>query len=127
MILRVVLPAVCLAGLFLLAACEDSHDYENCWVGVDSLYVSGNPVAGESSIRDVFARYVAYVDTTDTTFPEDASQVIYISARYDWKWEGTRYWKIHYQAFVPSTNRWLDREILDIDENGVLVKALGCI
>lgn len=127
MILRVVLPATCLAGLFLLAACEDSNDTGNCWVGVDTLYVSGIPVAGESSIEDAFTRYVAYVDTTDATFPDGATQVTYISARYDWKWEGVRYWKIRYQAFSPSSNRWLDREILDIDENGVLVKGLGCI
>jgi len=125
MILRAVLPAACLAGLAFLAACDDSRN-DLCWSGVDTLYVSGLPVGGESSIEDVFADYVAEVDSTDATFPEDAIQVIYTSSRYEGRWLGVRYWVIRYQAYLPPDDRWYDRELIHIDERGVLVKAYGC-
>jgi len=116
----------CMA-LLSLNACGDSGPDGECWLGVDTLYVSGILVDGEASIQQAFSEYVAYVDSTDATFPENATELVYISSTYWWRWEDTKYWLIRYRARLPAGNQWLDRETLYIDENGVLVLPRGCI
>lgn len=118
-------PAALLAAAFL-GSCKDS-DPDLCWIGVDTLYVSGIAVESEASIVAAFDAYVAHVESTEDTFPEEATEIVYAFSRYGQRWDGDRYWLIGYRAYLPQYDQWFDREILYIDENGALVLPLGCI
>jgi hypothetical protein len=117
--------AVLLAAVFF-SSCKDS-DPDLCWIGVDTLYVSGIAVESEASIIAAFDAYVAHVESTEDTFPQDATEIVYVASEYRQTWDGLRYWLIGYRAHLPERDQWLYREILYVDENGALVLPLGCI
>ena len=98
-----------------------------CWMGVDTLFVSDVPIDERDDVEEAFARYVAFVDSTEGTFPDGTSMVEYRSAVSYWMWRDRRYWRIEHRGYEPASQEWFNRETLYIDENGVLVSPLGCI
>ncbi len=118
-----------LVGVLLMAllACGCGEDEpEFCWAGVDTLYVSGISVSDTASVRQAFEAYVAFVDTTAAEFPRDEDWEYLNSRPFD-EWRGRFYWQVEHEAYAPDLELRLSRRIAYVDENGVVVLALGCI
>ncbi len=123
-----VVPIVLAAGAvaFLLGACSDSDSTENCWVGVDTVYVSNMAVTDTVGVRAVFEAYVDSVETAGGNLWGGGTAWEYVGSRFDWEWQGRRYWAVTHSVLFPQTTRVI-RRTLEVDENGVLVQPLGCI
>jgi hypothetical protein len=96
-------------------------------MGVDTLFVSDVPIQESDEVEQAFSRYAAFVDSTAGADPGGAPIVEYRSAAYYWTWGERRYWRIAHRVYEPTSQKWLNRETLYIDENGVLVSPRGCI
>jgi hypothetical protein len=91
------------------------------WCGLDTLYESGIPVRHTCDVRAAFEAYVAFVDTTTT---EDWT---YLGSRPFKIWHYRLYWEVDYEAHQTSHGKRAIRRLAYIDENGVVVRPLGCI
>lgn len=99
----------------------------SCWMGVDTLYSSGISVADTSAVRRAFQAYTAFVDTTESTFPDGATKWVYWRCEYDRKFKGVRYWNVWFLSFIPKNASPLFQCWVDVDENGTVVWPMGCI
>ena len=129
---RPVLPVVLLRlaggtllGLLFLLGCGTEGPDGVCWMGVDTLFVSGMSIASAQDVAAAFGPFAAYVDTSEA-FPEGTT-VEYVWARYYWAFEHRRYWLLHTREYDPQYDRWYERETTYVDENGVFVYPLGCM
>jgi hypothetical protein len=113
---------------FLLAlavlGCGESYDGV-CWMGVDTVYVSGVRVENGEGAREALDRLAAHVDTS-AAYP-DGYAVQFVWARYYWTFQHRRYWLLHTREFLVDPPIWFESEVLFVDENGVIVHPLGCI
>ena len=113
--------------LLTLAGCGSTGPEDPCWVGVDTVFVSGLPVGDAEDVEGVFARYAAFADSTGGSLPEGVTELEYRSAEYYWEWRDVDSSRIAPRGDIAAEQRWQDRETLYVDENGVLVAPLGCI
>ena len=119
------LPVAGLVACGLLAACDE--DPEECWLGLDTLYVTGITVNGVSDVQTVFNAYLASVDSTGTALPDSALKWTFERAEFNREYAGKRYWRLWHTAEYSWTEAPLLRRLLDVDEGGALVAPLGCI
>jgi hypothetical protein len=113
--------------VLLSTGCKESGPSGICWMGVDSLFASGKPIRQLSDIPPAFANYVAYADSSSVGYPEGVTEIEFVSAQYFWSWQGRKYWLVRTRNYQPAYGQWFERETLHVDENGVFVRALGCI
>lgn len=112
-------------GLVMNLGCSPTRP-GHCWIGVDTLYASGVCVRNTSDVRVAFEAYIAFVDTTAAEFWNEEDWT-YLTSRPFRIWEGRFYWQVDHEAYSPSLGKRVMRRLVYVDENGVVVRALGCI
>jgi hypothetical protein len=114
------------AILLLFASCSDSDSTDECWIDVDTLHVSGMAVADTAGVRTVFEAYIDSVHAAGGPFPGGEADWQYAGSRFNREWQGRRYWEVTHRVLRVEMAPVL-RRTLQVDENGVLVRPLGCI
>ncbi len=105
----------------------DPRIVKPCWMGIDTLFVSGVMVGDTSGVRIVFESYLTYIDTTGAELEDGSYEWVFEKAEFDHEFQGTQYWKIWHWAKYHDQPDPILRRLIDADQNGVLVKGLGCI
>ena len=118
-------------GLLMIGAArcsegEPDPDYP-CWIGVRSLHASGISVEDTSDVRMVFNAYVAYVDSSGGAYDDGTTDWVFDRAAYARPFAGLDYWRVWYWMSHPGYDEPIVAKHLFVDENGVVVRALGCI
>lgn len=116
--------------LFVAVGCEDDSTPSRpkpCWTNLDTLLVSGIRIHDTSDVRLAFEAYIAFVDSTDATFPNDETDWEYMdSVRYA-LWRGTLYWQVQHSAYSPMMQTRSFNRLVYVDDNGMVVWPWGCI
>ena len=117
-------------GLVLAAAgCRDdsvTRPSGFCWMGVDSLYASNLAIADTSVVRMAFEKYIAFVDSSGGAFPDGETNWTFLTSRPFATWQGTFYWQVDHEASCQCGPIRLMRRLVYVDQNGVVVRPLGC-
>jgi hypothetical protein len=119
--------AICLLTLSAMACNDRSGPVQPCWMGIDSLFASGIAVADTAGVRRAFSVYVAAVDSTTGNYDDGSTHWVFQRACYDREYEGLRYWKVWHWAEYPDRPEPLLQRTIDVDQNGVVVRVLGCM
>lgn len=124
---RTTLCTLLAVGVLALCHCEErdkpSRPRGPCWMGLDTLLVTGEHVSDTTGVRIAFVEYLACVDTAGcaSQWVDSSHPMRYFSSEFCRTYHGRAYWQVWHLEFRPEYGGWTPRTWYCVDENGVVV------
>ena len=119
---------------YLKPKIREFPEIKSCIMGIDVDYDTNMKVKDFSDVENVFGKFVADAkENKKKIFGHDSYYYKFKSATIHGTYEGKKYWKVtaEYYETDPENSfaygKWMPEEVFDVNEEGEVVRLLGCI
>lgn len=103
-------------------------DLSGCVVGMIVDYHSEKPVSNATEAGEVFKEYILWAkENNKPIFDTHSDNWQFQSASPHGIYQGIKYWRITALRFSEEKQEWVPQTIFDVNEQGQVVRLLGCI